>query len=57
MLETKIISRGRQMLMEKDTHDAWEQVDMRGDSAESGHMVCGGIVDVLLEYVNPVMNR
>ena len=57
MLETKIISRGRQMLMEKETHDVWEQVDMRGDDAGGGHMVCGGIVDVLLEYVDPAKNR
>ena len=57
MIEARIIRRGRQMLAEKETQDVWEQVDMRGDDAVSGHMVCGGMVDVLLEYVEPAKPR
>jgi xanthine dehydrogenase accessory factor len=57
MIEARIIRRGRQMLAEKETQDVWEQVDMRGDDAVSGHMVCGGMVDVLLEYVEPAKQR
>ena len=57
VLETRIIRRGRQMLAENETQDVWEQVDMRGDDVASGHMVCGGIVEVLLEYVEPEKPR
>ena len=57
MIEARIIRRGRQMLAEKETQDVWEQVDMRGDDAASGHMACGGIVEVLLEYVEPEKQR
>ena len=57
VLETRIIRRGRQMLAGKETQDVWEQVDMRGDDAALGHMVCGGMVDVLLEYVEPEKQR
>ena len=57
MIEARIIRRGRQMLAGKETQDVWEQVDMRGDDAALGHMVCGGIVDVLLEYVEPEKQR
>lgn len=57
VLETRIIRRGRQMLAENETQDVWEQVDMRGDDAAFGHMACGGIVDVLLEYVEPEKPR
>ena len=57
MIEARIIRRGRQMLAEKETQDVWEQVDMRGDDAALGHMVCGGMVDVLLEYVEPEKQR
>lgn len=57
VLETRIIRRGRQMLAENETQDVWEQVDMRGDDAALGHMACGGIVDVLLEYVEPEKPR
>ena len=55
--ETRIIRRGRQMLADKETQDVWETVDMRGDDAALGHMVCGGMVDVLLEYVEPGKQR
>ncbi|WP_173444129.1 XdhC/CoxI family protein [Selenomonas ruminantium] len=55
--ETRIIRRGRQMLAGKETQDVWEQVDMRGDDAALGHMACGGIVEVLLEYVEPGKQR
>ena len=57
MIEARIIRRGRQMLAGKETQDVWEQVDMRGDDAALGHMVCGGMVDVLLEYVEPEKQR
>ena len=57
MIEARIIRRGRQMLAEKETQDVWEQVDMHGDDAALGHMVCGGMVDVLLEYVEPGKQR
>ena len=57
MIEARIIRRGRQMLAENETQDVWEQVDMRGDDAAFGHMACGGIVDVLLEYVEPAKPR
>ena len=57
VLETRIIRRGRQMLAENETQDVWETVDMRGDDAALGHMACGGIVEVLLEYVEPEKQR
>ena len=48
-LEARIIKRGRKMLADAEGQDVWEQVDLTG----AGDMLCGGIVDVLLEYVDP----
>lgn len=52
-LEARIIKRGRKMLADKEIKDVWEQVDLTGAHQEAGCMLCGGIVDVLLEYVDP----
>ena len=52
-LEARIIKRGRKMLADKEAKDVWEQVDLTGAHQEAGCMLCGGIVDVLLEYVDP----
>jgi xanthine dehydrogenase accessory factor len=52
-LEARIIKRGRKMLADKEIKDVWEQVDLTGAHQEAGYMLCGGIVDVLLEYVDP----
>ncbi|MBR1695571.1 MAG: XdhC family protein, partial [Selenomonas sp.] len=52
-LEARIIKRGRKMLADKETKDVWEQVDLTGAHQETGYMLCGGMVDVLLEYVDP----
>ena len=52
-LEARIIKRGRKMLADKEAKDVWEQVDLTGAHQEAGYMLCGGIVDVLLEYVDP----
>ena len=52
-LEARIIKRGRKMLADKETKDVWEKVDLTGAHQEAGYMLCGGMVDVLLEYVDP----
>jgi len=52
-LEARIIKRGRKMLAGKETKDVWEKVDLTGAHQEAGYMLCGGMVDVLLEYVDP----
>ena len=52
-LEARIIKRGRKMLADKEVKDVWEQVDLTGAHQEAGYMLCGGMVDVLLEYVDP----
>ena len=41
------------MLADKEAKDVWEQVDLTGAHQEAGYMLCGGMVDVLLEYVDP----
>ena len=52
-LEARIIKRGRKMLADKEAKDVWEKVDLTGAHQEAGYMLCGGMVDVLLEYVDP----
>ena len=52
-LEARTIKRGRKMLADKKAKDVWEQVDLTGAHQEAGYMLCGGMVDVLLEYVDP----
>lgn len=52
-LEARIIKRGRKMLADKEKKDVWEKVDLTGAHQEAGYMLCGGMVDVLLEYVDP----
>lgn len=52
-LEARIIKRGRKMLADKEVKDVWEKVDLTGAHQEAGYMLCGGMVDVLLEYVDP----
>ncbi len=51
-VEADVMLRGRRMLQLKDKETKVIHVDLRGSGlAEEDGMVCGGIIDVLLEYI------
>ena len=50
-VEADIITKARYQLMDKDKASRIYKVDMTGADAEEEGMVCGGTVDILLEWV------
>lgn len=52
-VEAELVSRARSMLREGRKDSCLCHVDMTGDDAEDQGMVCGGTIDVLMEYIGP----
>lgn len=52
-VEAELVSRARFILREGRKDSCLCHVDMTGDDAEDQGMVCGGIIDVLMEYIGP----
>ena len=51
-MEAEVMLRGRRMLQLQDKELKVIHVDLRGSGlAEEDGMVCGGIIDMLLEYI------
>ena len=50
-LEADIINNARYKLLEGDETPGIFKIDMTGEDAEEEGMVCGGTVDILLEWV------
>lgn len=49
--ESAVLQRARELMREAGTGFCIEHVDMTGDVAESEGMVCGGIMEVLIEVI------
>lgn len=50
-MEAKVLQKGRIMALQEETKAMLCKVDMTGTDAEDEGMVCGGMVDVLLEVI------
>ena len=50
-VEAELVTNARSMLQGGQTDSRLCHVDMTGNDAEDQGMVCGGTIDVLLEYI------
>ena len=49
--EADVMRRGREMLLDEDPKPILYHVDLTDDAASEEGMVCGGVLDVLMEAI------